>query len=232
MGISCSIFGHKTEAINFWGEQAEYVLFECSRCKHQEVYCHHEGRNLPYDEMGKKILNKMLTDKDFSEACHIHSQFAAAEFKYAFSWKKKDEEFVKIREKFGLAANTRPACPVEMFKAGIWIDKKVESNGEKKSKKSKPEITDIPQNFKLNSNEINSIDMENNNEKFSPMNFDNQEYTNDVQPIEYSFEKKSAPKAFTLKELERLLNIYVEQEKYEKAAEIHKKIEALKGNKK
>jgi hypothetical protein len=234
MGIICSIFDHKLEPHNFWGEEAEYVHFKCSRCNHQEIYCHYEGKNLSCDEMGKKILEKMFKDKEFSKACHIHSQFAAAELKHAFSFKKKEEAFKELRERFGLTSTIRPACPVEMFKAGLWVDKKKDDNGERKSKKSSPEVTDVPFNFKLESNEINSIEMENNNnnKSFKPMNFDNQEYTNKVKLVEYSFEKSRSVKELTMKELERLLQIYVDQEKYEKAAEIHKKIEQMKAVKK
>lgn len=215
MGILCKIFGHKDEAKNFWGEQAEYILFCCERCGYEHVYCSHEGKILPYDNIGREILTKMMSDKEFSEACHIHKQFAAADLKYAFSFSKKEEEYKRLREKYKISSNIRPACPVEMYKAGLWKDK-----GEPGiTKKKDPTIKET------------SLNINNNTKDFRPMSFENnQEYTNEVQPVEYNF-KKAVSKTETVAELEKLLNIYVDQEKYEKAAEIHKKIEALKGMK-
>jgi hypothetical protein len=239
MGILCKMFDHQNDAINFWGEECEYILFRCKRCKHEEIYCSYEGRTLPNDEMGKKILNKMMEDKQFSLACHIHDRFVMAEFNNAFKFKKQEEEFKKIQKEFDLPSSKRVPCPVEMFKAGLWIDK------EEKKSKSKPKNISIDKpksiedlKLKGRTNKIDTDYTKDSIEGEKPLepvgeNSDFQfegQYTNEVEPVIYNFQKsvKVPTGGETLEQLERLEKIYVENENYEKAAEIHQKIQKLK----
>ena len=55
------------------------------------------------------------------------------------------------------------------------------------------------------------------------------QYTNEVEPVIYNFQnKKDNMEGETLEQLERLEKIYVDNENYEKAAEIHRKIQNIK----
>jgi hypothetical protein len=239
MGILCKMFDHQNDAINFWGEECEYILFRCKRCKHEEIYCSYEGRTLPNNELGHKIMKKMMDDKEFSDACHIHNLFVMAEFNNAFNFKKQKEEYKKIRDKFNLPSDNRPACPVELYKAGLWIDKEPKSNSKsepakkpkpvpKTKSKSKPKGRTGPINLSdpapMQGEEVNNEVGEN-----SDFQFEGQ-YTNEVEPVSYNFQKsvKVPTGGETLEQLERLEKIYVENENYEKAAEIHSKIQKLK----
>jgi len=221
MGIFCKMLDHKNEAINFWGENCEYLLFKCKRCNHEEIFCSYEGKILNNDEFGKKILDKMMKDKEFSKACHVHSQFVKAEHSNPFNFKKQEEEYERIRKEFNLTGLKRPACPIELFRAGLWIDTNNESGKSKKKSntkiKTKPIVNDPePDNEQ---GEIYNV--------FEP---EDNSFTNEVKPIKYSFE--SVSKGETLEGLQKLEKIYVARENYEKAAEIYKKIQKLKENKK
>ena len=219
MAILCNMFDHKNEAINFWGDECEYILFKCKRCNHEEIFCSYEGKVLANDEFGKKVLDKMMKDKEFSKACHIHSQFVKAEHSNPFNFKKQDEEYERIRKEFNLTSNIRPACPVEMFRSGLWIDKKNDSESKSKRSNTKPKSKPVVND--------STPEMEGEDNVFiSNEEIDNNVYTNEVKPIKYNFESKD--KGETLEQLERLEKIYAERENYEKAAEIHKKIEKLK----
>lgn len=209
MGLFCQMFDHKQEAINFWGDEAEYILFKCKRCGEEEIYCSYEGKCLPNNDQGKEIFNKMRNDKEFSRACHIHTEFIMVEASIMFDWKKQEREFDKLREKFGLAKNARPACPVEMYKKGLWVDKKgtgekpkpsndenkikaaIKSKGEAKPKQTKGEKSTKNRKSKVS----NVVDGGEN-----------------------------------LEQLQRLEKIYAKDENYERAAEIHKKILKLKND--
>ena len=239
MGILCKMFDHQNDAINFWGEECEYILFRCKRCRKEEIYCSYEGKTLPNDELGNKILKKMMEDKEFSLACHIHDRFVTAEFNNAFKFKKQEEEFKKIQKEFDLPSAKRVPCPIELFKAGLWIDKEPKSNSKsepakkpkpvpKTKSKSKPKGRTGPINLSdpapMQGEEVNNEVGEN-----SDFQFEGQ-YTNEVEPVSYNFQKsvKVPNGGETLEQLERLEKIYVENENYEKAAEIHSKIQKLK----
>jgi hypothetical protein len=220
MGILCNMFDHKNKVENFWGDECEYMLFKCKRCGHEEIFCSYEGKTLPNNEFGRTIMDKMMKDKEFSLACHIHSQFKKAEYNNAFNFKKQEEEYERIRKEFNLTSKVRPACPVEMFKAGLWVDKKNDSGVKPKKSntksKTKPVTNDPEVNFEQGEANV-----------FIPNDeIDNNTYTHDVKPIKYKFE--SNKKGETLEQLERLEQIYAERENYEKAAEIHQKILKLK----
>lgn len=221
MGILCKMFDHKQEAINFWGENCEYLLFKCKRCNHEEIFCSYEGKILNNDEFGKKILDKMMKDKEFSKACHVHSQFVKAEHSNPFNFKKQEEEYERIRKEFNLTGLKRPACPIELFRAGLWIDKKNDSGTSKKKSNTKIKTKPIMNNPEPDNEqgEIYNI--------FEP---EDNSFTNEVKPVKYSFE--SVSKGETLEELQKLEKIYVARENYEKAAEIYKKIQKLKENNK
>ena len=221
MGILCKMLDHKNEAINFWGENCEYLLFKCKRCNHEEIFCSYEGKILNNDEFGKKVLDKMMKDKEFSKACHIHSQFVKAEHSNPFNFKKQEEEYERIRKEFNFTGLKRQACPIELFRARLWKDINNDSvTAKKKSNtkiKTKPIVNDPePDNEQ---GEIYNV--------FEP---EDNSFTNKVKPIKYSFE--SISKGETLEELERLEKIYAARENYEKAADIYKKIQKLKMNKK
>jgi len=103
----------------------------------------------------------------------------------------------------------------------LWVDNKNDSGTAKKKSntkiKTKPIVNDPePDNEQ---GEIYNI--------FEP---EDNSFTNKVKPIKYSFE--SVSKGETLEELQKLEKIYVARENYEKAAEIYKKIQKLKENKK
>jgi hypothetical protein len=174
----------------------------------------------------------MMTDKDFSRACHIHEQFVKAEFDNMISEKNKLKAFEELRERFELSSIVRPADPVELFRLGIWKDKDAKGESKSKTKKIRTKDIDLNESFMMRFDDIESIskgEQEINNSNMEPKNYDGQEYTNEVRPVEYNFEKRIPTKGETLAELERLEKIYVERENYEKAAEILKKINSLKG---
>lgn len=231
MSFWCKIIGHKNEPANFWSV-GDYILYKCSRCGHEHIKCMYEDKILPHDEFGKKVLQKMMTDKDFSKACHIHQQFVKAEFDNMVSEKKRLKAFEELRERFELSSSMRPADPVELFRLGIWKDKEVKGESKSKTKKIRTKDIDLNENFMMRFDEIDSITKgeqnTNNNKDMNTFDSNGQEYTNDVRPIEYNFEKKNPTKGETLYELERLEKIYVEKENYEKAAEILEKIKILK----
>lgn len=230
MGLLCNIFDHKDDAINFWGEEAEYILYRCSRCGYEHYHCAYEGKLIPNDEMGKKILQKMMSNKEFSKACHIHNEFVKAEFKNAFSYKKVQESYKQIQLEYGLSNSNRPADPVEMFKAGMWIDKSGESpakKAESNSPKPKLRTKDLDIHHPDIEHEEENTQQEVEQKKpFKPISIGDVEYTNEVKPVEYEFDKKPS-EADMLSELKRLEMIYVEKEMYEKAAEINEKIKKI-----
>lgn len=221
MGILCKMLDHKNEAINFWGDNCEYLLFKCKRCNHEEIFCSYEGKILDNDEFGKKVMDKMMSDKEFSKACHIHSQFMKAEHSNPFNYKKQEEEYERIRKEFNLTDSKRPACPVELFRAGLWKDSKNDSGTSKKKSNTKIKTKPIASD-PVTDNEQGEV--------YNVFESDDNSFTNKVKPIKYSFEQAS--KGETLEELERLEKIYVARENYEKAAEVHKKIQKLNKNKK
>lgn len=213
MGLLCAMLDHKDQAINFWGDEAEYILNKCKRCGREEIYCSYEGKLIPNDEMGKKILHKMMNDKEFSKACHIHHQFIKAETSNTFNFKKQDQEFDKIRKEFNLPASYKPACPVEMFKSGLWKDKKMsKTNAKPKSKKT--------------------IKGETGNIKSKGENSD-VTFTDEVKPMKYGNYRGNADleSGETLEQLKRLEKIYAEKEDYERAAWIQQRINKILKNK-
>lgn len=222
MGLWCKVFGHNDEALNFWGEQANYILFRCTRCHQEHIVCSHEKRCIPNDEFGKMVLNKMMTDDVFSNACRLHMEFVEVEKKYPFAFITRESQLNRLRENYGLPPNYRPACPVEMLKAGLWKDKEKISN-------NKPELRfiEISNSSSPDKQDIEKGELINLNLKDKAMEEKKFEYTNEVQVVYYEFEKKPS-KTETLAELEKLEKIYVEKENYEKAAEIHKRIQQLK----
>lgn len=217
MGFLCSLFDHKNETIEYWGDQCEYILFRCKRCGHEEIFCSYEWKSLPNDDFGRKALNKMRNNKEFSKACHIHSLFVKAEKKYSINFIKLEEEFEKIRKEFNLTSKLRPACPVEMLKRGIWIDKnqKPETGSKKSSSKPKKKPIKVEPEPEFNKGEETVI--------IPRENIINYDYNPKV-PKSKKKKFSITPEAQTLEELKRLEKIYVERENYEKAAEIYKKI--------
>ena len=196
MGALCKIWGCKDSVIKIYSNNVNYALMKCSRCDREIISCVYEGQNLTNDLVGLKILNKMMTDKEFSKACHIHSLFVKVEGEFPFMFRKQEQEFEKIQKQFNLDNAKRPASPIELFKAGLWIDKPLKK--EHKDKK------------------------EGESDKFKYMPFPMQE----VQPIKYKFEegelKKTKNKTVNentpLWNLEDLLKKYLDEEDYLNAA--------------
>lgn len=228
MGLLCRIFDHKDEAINFWGEQAQYILFKCNRCAEEKIVCAYEKRTIPNSDFGKVVLKKMMTDEIFSSACRLHMEFVEIEKRYPFNFIKRESELKKLRENYGLPSNYRPACPVELFRTGLWVDKQIQNHKLKQELKKIDLMMDIEKIIsEPNKGESDKSNTESNINKMEEKKF---EYTNEVQVVEYDFQKRPS-KNETLAELEKLEKIYVEKENYEKAAEIHKKIQQLKNYK-
>lgn len=224
MGLICNIFGHKDEAQNFWGEQAQYILFRCSRCGKEHIHCSHEMKSVPNDESGKKVLHKMMIDQNFSNACRVHSEFVAVENENLFSIKKRENGYNKLREKYNLPSNFRPACPVIMYNTGLWKENGDTSLSIPDHKIKKDEPKKVLR--KIDIEPIENLDKEI-IKNFKIMDKEQFHYTNEVQVVEYQFEKNPS-KANTIAELEKLEKIYAEKENYEKAGEIHKRIQELK----
>lgn len=225
MGSFCKIFGHKDEAINFWGEQAQYILFKCNRCADEKIVCAFERRTIPNNEFGKVVLKKMMTDEIFSNACRLHMEFVEIEKKYPFNFIKRESELKKLRENYGLPINYRPACPVELFRSGLWIDKQIQNIKLKEELKKVDLLMDIEKIItETKKGELEKLNSESKNNNMEDNKF---EYTNEVQVVQYDFQNKPS-KNETIAELEKLEKIYVEKENYEKAAEIHKRIQQLK----
>lgn len=205
MGIICKMFDHKLEAIDFWGDEAEYILFKCKRCNHEEIYCSYEGKVLPNDAFGKEIMNKMMSDVEFSKACHIHTEFLKAEHYNPFNFKKQEQEYERLRKEFDIKSKVRPACPIEMYKAGLWKSKKG-----KKPTKSKIEGE-------------TSINLTKGEQEEYPNDFKSKSHKNYNKKT-----KVNIPVQDRIKELEKLEKIYANDENYEKAAQMRNKISKLR----
>ena len=63
----CSLSHHDDMAINFWGDDADYILFKCKRCGREAYYCSIESTMINRDEngIGDIVFNRILTDKEF-----------------------------------------------------------------------------------------------------------------------------------------------------------------------
>lgn len=250
----CSLFDCKEEAIEFWGEQAQYILLRCNRCNKEMIQCCFEGKKLNHDKMGLTIMNKMMKDAEFSYACHIHQQFKDVEEKYALNFNKREEEFNKLKIKFNLSNITRPADPIILFQNGIWdIDKPefeepVDFVKEKKSKKKDRENFDSPPPLIENNEsedeqeeiisqgevketppEVKDIKFQGEIEGIEKLEMNKSEYfTNDVKPITYEFDKEGESKLiFSVDELKNQLEEFLEKEDYESAAKIRDRINEI-----
>ena len=216
MGLLCNILDHKDEAINFWGDNAEYILNKCKRCGREEIFCFYEGKTFANDDVGKDILSKMMNDKVFSKACHIHYQFIRAEQDNVFNFKKQDEEYKKLKVKFNLPETFVPACPVELYKKGLWNNNNSYKSISKDSKPAKSKTKGEAGTSKVKG----EIKKPKPVSKGKKTKYGNYKGKADVEGRE------------TLEQLENLEKIYVEKEDYERAAEIHKKIKDFKSQNK
>lgn len=139
----CSIWGCSDEPKDYWGDAAEYVLFKCRRCGKETILCSREGRIFENDEEGRMIMNKMMTDPEFSLQCVIHQEFVKAED--TLNYAKRDQNLKAVREKYGLPEGFRQPDPVILLQKGLWRPKpsefdgeSPEAAGEKPKPKSKP----------------------------------------------------------------------------------------------
>lgn len=233
----CSFFKCKEEAVDFWGEQAQYILLRCSRCNKEEIVCCFEGKRLNHDANGLKILNKMMNDREFSLACHIHQQFKEIEEKYPFNFNKRELEFDMLKIKFNLFNIGRPSDPIVIFEKGLWESKSEKSNYQppRKQKKPKRESDDNPPpiNIKVEipeeEGEVKDTE-ETKNIVSVKMETINQSdyYTDDVKPMVYEFDKDEENKLiFSVEELKKQLNELLDREDYEQAAKIRDRINQI-----
>lgn len=248
MGTYCELFDHMYEAQNSWGEQCQYIHFHCKRCGHDKIFCTYEEKDLPYDENGLKAMEKMMSDKRFSDACHIHSQFEKVEKKYVFNFLKRQGEFDKLIAKYGLSH--QPGNPVDLLNRGMWID--LPSNSNETSKRSKgekpkksnpkpkgrasvePDPDDLPIDHGADFRYSNP-ERENQQEINPPASGSTFEYTLNLDEDSSPKSKKSKPKVKREKSNQELLDEYEKKmfhhqdlEQYEKAAEYRDKIVKLK----
>lgn len=240
----CSLFKCKEEAVDFWGEQAQYILLRCSRCNKEKIVCCFEGKKLNHDSNGLKILDKMMKDHEFSLACHIHQQFKEIEEKYPFNFNKRELEFDKLKIKFNLSNIGRPADPILMYEKGLWESKSEKSKSQpaKKQKKSKRESDQIPPpindmkieipNEQEESKEVNEIKDSLEIKIVDPVKVElisqSDYYTHDVKPMVYEFDKEEENKlVFSVEELKKQLEELLEREDYEQAAKIRDRINQI-----
>lgn len=217
MGIKCGIFGCDDVAVGCLTDTTDYVLFRCNRCKQEVIFCAKEGKVLDNDEEGKRIVQLMMDDPDFSYQCTMHSEFVKADVG-KFSYSKVQKEFKMLREKYGLPEGYTPSDPVELYKNGLWVP----SNSGKKRKKSGPVKIkgEEDQNGYINVNiRISRQDFDRMNPGGSNQEEDQE---GDVQKQEMTVEEK-------INRMERRMNKHVAKEEYEKAAKIRDKIMKLKG---
>lgn len=218
MGLLCAMFDCQNEAINLWGMNGEYILFRCKRCKKEKIYCVRENRDLTNDEKGREFMYKMMSSPDFSLACQIHSEFVKVERDYPLNLNKREELFKEIQKKYNLPSSNRPADPVIMLEKGLWIEKRNMDQGEVEEK-IKPESKPKKEKDKKMTGRIQR-----------PVRGESEFFTNEVQPVKYKFEESESNdlESMNLESLKELESRYVQEEKYEKAAEVRDRINKLK----
>jgi len=234
MGLFCSIWGCSDEPVNFWGDNAEYVLFKCRRCRKETILCSKENKILDNNEEGKKIMELMIRDKEFSKQCIIHSEFVKAEEENVINLAKRESALNEIREKYGLAPGFRQPDPVILWQKGLWRPKPSNSDGESKPKKSKPKKTgEKPIQLEGGESLFNNDNIVKVEIRISNSNSDGESVTNEW--VDLSDSEPAVKPELSVKEqvsrLERRMEKHVAREEYEKAARLRDQITALKEDK-
>lgn len=252
MGIFCSIWGCKDEPADFWGDNAEYVLYRCGRCKNETIFCTKELKLLKNDESGRKLMLFMMSNSEFSGECTMHSEFVKAETDNPFSFSKQEKQQQALRKKYGLADGTRPADPTILWEKGLWKPKPAK-DGEKpaaaKPKTSKGKgkgrlirLKDAESPPREDSDNLFGDKIEKGNPDLDVRYVPPAGSGGNSTPLSYEWnvnesqKSKNPPSGFRpdmtpeaqLKRLQRRLDKHVLREEYEKAAKIRDQIEKMK----
>jgi hypothetical protein len=236
MGILCSIWGCSDEPKDFWGDNAEYVLFKCRRCGNETIFCSKEVRILKNDEEGRKIRDLMITDPEFSRQCTIHDQFVKAEDKNAMNLSKREKALDEIRERYGLAPGFRQPDPVILWQKGLWRPKpsgearesKPKRNNPKRKTGEKPIHLEGGENFPEQDNVVKveiRITKPNGGGENSGSEWEDITVNGQEPKQELSVEAQ-------ISRLERRMDKHVAREEYEKAARLRDQIVKLKAGEK
>lgn len=235
MGMFCSIWGCSEEPKDFWGDNAEYVLFKCKRCRKETIFCSKEGKILNNDEEGRKLRDLMMRDVEFSRQCTIHSEFIKAETDNPFSYTKQESDLDRVREKYGLKPGYRQPDPVILWRKGLWKPEPSNSDGESndkpKKKTSKRKSGEKPIQLEGGEN-IKDLDnvvkVEIRITKSNSGGESNTDEWVDLTPDKFEKEPELSVEA-QISRLERRMSKHVAREEYEKAAKLRDQISKLKG---
>jgi len=229
MGLFCSIWGCSDEPRDFWGDNAEYVLFRCKRCHKETILCSKENRIFDNNDEGKKLRDLMMVDPEFSKQCVIHHEFLKAEKDNMFSISKMEKATQEVREKYGLAPGFRPADPVVLWQNGLWKPKPSKKKGENNEKKTTKNNGENPAQSEDANNFTPNMKIEILITKLDELSQIESVEWNDISPSEEFFkgEKPELSVKDQLSKLERRLKKHVDREEYEKAAKIRDEIALL-----
>ena len=236
MGLFCSIWGCSDEPKDFWGDNAEYVLFKCKRCRKETILCSKENKILDNSEEGRKILELMMRDGEFSKQCIIHSEFVKAEEENSINLSKRESALNAIREKYGLAPGFRQPDPVILWQKGLWRPKPSNSDGESKPKKTRKKSGEKPIQLEGGENFLNQDGIVNVEIRITKSNSDSGKEEGDAEWVDLSDREPAVKPELSVKEqvsrLERRMEKHVAREEYEKAARLRDQIVALKESEK
>jgi hypothetical protein len=221
--------------MDFWGDNAEYVLFKCRRCGNETIFCSKEVRILKNDEEGWKIRDLMISDPEFSRQCTIHDEFVKAEDKNAMNFYKKEKALDEIRERYGLAPGFRQPDPVILWQKGLWNPVKPEKSGESKPKRRNPKNKTGEKPIRLEGGESfpeqdNVVKVE---IRITKPNSGGENSGSQWEDITVNGEepKQELSVEAQISRLERRMGKHVAREEYEKAARLRDQIVKLKGEK-
>ena len=248
MSMLCSLFGCNNTVDEIYGKAGEYVLYRCERCRKKIIFCAIESKKLNDDEEGRKILDLMMRDKEFSRQCRIHSEFVKAEFENPFNYKRQEKMKDQIRERYGLQPGFRQPDPIILFQKGLWQSaepgnkKKGESKPKKASSKpkQKPESGERPIRVKGDLTGDNYDNVVNVTISFSKGDEDKRKDENKIGDKHSKFIQYSKCQEIVSDELsveaqisrlERRMEKHVSKEEYEKAAKLRDQIIKLKKGK-
>lgn len=243
MAMFCSIWGCSDEVVDFYGKKGEYVLYRCKKCGKETIFCSKESKILGNDAKGKKALEMMMNDREFSKQCTIHSEFMKAESDYPFNFVKQEKVKDQIREKYGLPAGYHQPDPAILLDKGLWRGKPQSTDGENKPKKDtkpKPKKKTGEKPLKLEAGENDNYDnvvkveirITNKNDKTSgDDNKGGEKYESWIEMGTDGNPKEELSVEAQISRLERRMNKHVAREEYEKAAKLRDQIFKLKGEK-
>ena len=226
--------GCKTTGSVIWGEKAEYVLFKCERCRKETILCHKESRIFENNEEGRKIMELMISDEEFSKQCIIHKEFVKAEDENGINLAKREKALDAIREKYGLAPGFRQPDPVILWQKGLWRPKPSDSKGKGKPRKSKSKKNgENP--FRPEGGENLFGDDDNLKVEIRISNPNSYGESAADEWTDLSDREPAVKPELSVKEqvsrLERRMEKHVAREEYEKAAKLRDQINAIKEGK-